>query len=371
MENLTHTFIGALLGSAGLSRKVPLGTTGLVIAANLPDIDGVASFRGNLYYLHFHRGFTHSITGSLVLALAFTGLLWLLNRRRKIPLSTSFLAILGRVTATLATHPALDFTNSYGWRPYLPFSSEWVYGDLVFIVDPYFWLILGGGLFLSRQTDRKSEIALWGALTIILTLLVMWGSLVQNLIPTTVLWVWFSAIALLCFLKTRRRTYGMAGYLGTMMGVLAYLLLLLMARSATEDLAYGHLAGAPRKFDLLPRPADPFTWDLFAVDGERIYRKEISIFKTGSPFRTLERNLQHQAVQAVLETCPGKIMSHFSRYEYFQVREGPQGVLVTIEDARFGLRGGSSWTALTLWLSRDLRTYHLDLPCPKCSVDRR
>lgn len=43
MDNLTHSLVGALAGQIGLKRKTGLALPTLIIAANLPDIDAVAT----------------------------------------------------------------------------------------------------------------------------------------------------------------------------------------------------------------------------------------------------------------------------------------------------------------------------------------
>ena len=158
VENLTHSLTGAVIARTGLGDKVPFGTAALVVAANLPDLDSVATFWGILVYLDYHRGVTHSVLGIVGLSCLFTGLLWLLNQKRGNPINTTFRAILGPVTLVVATHSLMDFTNSYGWRPFLPFLEQWYYGDLVFIVDPYLWLLFGGAVFL---TGRQSAVTLF------------------------------------------------------------------------------------------------------------------------------------------------------------------------------------------------------------------
>ena len=35
----------------------------------------------------------------------------------------------------------MDWTNNYGMRFLLPWDSRWFYGDLVFIIDPYLWIL--------------------------------------------------------------------------------------------------------------------------------------------------------------------------------------------------------------------------------------
>ena len=51
---------------------------------------------------------------------------------------------------SILTHPILDTLNTYGVRWLMPFRGEWFYGDTLFIVDPWLWLVLGLGWALSR-----------------------------------------------------------------------------------------------------------------------------------------------------------------------------------------------------------------------------
>ncbi len=71
-----------------------------------------------------------------------------------------------------ATHPLLDWTNNYGIRFFLPWSQKWSYGDLVFIVDPYIWLILGGTAFLLTARTRFLKV-IWGVLAAVTTFLIV------------------------------------------------------------------------------------------------------------------------------------------------------------------------------------------------------
>ena len=71
MENLAHSLIGVVLARTGFEKKVPFGTAAIVIAANLPDIDSIATFWGALYYLHHHRGITHSFLGLAVIGFLY------------------------------------------------------------------------------------------------------------------------------------------------------------------------------------------------------------------------------------------------------------------------------------------------------------
>jgi inner membrane protein len=52
------------------------------------------------------------------------------------------------------SHPALDFLNTYGTRIAEPLSHRWFYGDTLFIMDPWIWLMLILGLEMSWRAER-------------------------------------------------------------------------------------------------------------------------------------------------------------------------------------------------------------------------
>jgi inner membrane protein len=55
------------------------------------------------------------------------------------------------------SHPLLDFATSYGTRLLEPFSHRWFYGDTLFIMDPWIWLMLILGLELSWRAERLGK----------------------------------------------------------------------------------------------------------------------------------------------------------------------------------------------------------------------
>src|SRR5262245_31612429 len=61
MDNLTHTLYGLALANTGLRRTAPHATLTLIIASNLPDVDSLSLFWGQIHYLKYHRGVTHSL----------------------------------------------------------------------------------------------------------------------------------------------------------------------------------------------------------------------------------------------------------------------------------------------------------------------
>src|SRR5437773_6148595 len=63
MDNATHTLFALTLARTPLGRAGRGTTAALVIASNIPDIDIVASARGSVSYLTWHRGPTHGPFG--------------------------------------------------------------------------------------------------------------------------------------------------------------------------------------------------------------------------------------------------------------------------------------------------------------------
>lgn len=137
MDNITHTLTALALARCGLGRLTPRGTLLLLIAANIPDLDMLSLFGGMLKNLEIHRGYTHSLFCSPAMALLSVLLAWSLGRRRPrwgMALLVAWVGVL--------SHLALDCTNSYGVRLWLPFSSTWVYGDINHLFDVVILVVL-------------------------------------------------------------------------------------------------------------------------------------------------------------------------------------------------------------------------------------
>jgi inner membrane protein len=173
LEPITHLLTGACISRAGLNRKTALATATLVIAAEIPDIDIVASLWGRVVGFAHHRGFTHTFLGVPFDAALAVGLVYLWQRasRASHPDSDQSSEQAPRGNPGSARSPAtappwqrprwgllylygclgalshilLDFTNNYGVRPLAPFSWRWFSWDIIFIIEPLFLgaLVLG------------------------------------------------------------------------------------------------------------------------------------------------------------------------------------------------------------------------------------
>ena len=137
MDNLTHTLTGLALSRAGLDRFYPQAALVLMLSANVPDIDVVTIVRGGLTYFENHRGITHSIAAAPVMALLPVLVVCAIGRSWRGWLTAWWLSLIG-----VASHLLLDWTNAYGIRMLLPFSSRWLRLDLNGLVDLWIWAVL-------------------------------------------------------------------------------------------------------------------------------------------------------------------------------------------------------------------------------------
>lgn len=281
VDNITHTLAGLVVAEAALAvRRARGGETpaGLVRAAwvtsaignNLPDADMLLSplIESPLGYLLHHRGHTHT----LVLAPLLGAIAWLFGSRfaRKPgwpPHRRDHVFLFALGTLGPVVHVAMDATNSYGVHPFWPFDDRWYAGDLIFIVEPLWWVALALPLSFSVQAPR-GRYALWGIAALGLLLAVVTG-LVSSLAIA-----WLCALGAGTFFFARRLKTD--GGRATLSIVLTALMLLGFAtgRSVAEGRVRTALNGAfshSIEADLIlsPEPANPLCWSAMAVSEER------------------------------------------------------------------------------------------------------
>lgn len=190
MDNLTHSIIGAAVGAVVQRSLAPetdapsqrlrhrLLLLACALASNFPDLDLILSplLQQPLGYLLHHRGFTHTALLAIPQGLLLAGLLWLLWPAARQLLRTSRTARRGlglAIGSGLALHLLMDYTNSYGLHPWYPFDARWFYGDMVFIIEPLFWVVLGVplALLVRRPWLRYGWLMLLGVVLLALAAL--------------------------------------------------------------------------------------------------------------------------------------------------------------------------------------------------------
>lgn len=141
MDPLTHFLTGACIGRAGFNRKTAYATMAAVLAAEAADLDVLWGLAGPVEELKHHRGITHTFVAAPVVAAvvvgAVAGAAWLWRRWRKHeaqPVQWAWVYATALVAAL--SHLLLDWTNSYGLRPFFPFNPRWYAGSFMYIVEP-------------------------------------------------------------------------------------------------------------------------------------------------------------------------------------------------------------------------------------------
>ncbi|HVL76749.1 MAG TPA: metal-dependent hydrolase [Noviherbaspirillum sp.] len=183
MDNLSHTLSGLVAGEL-LHRALPaepsedrqrrrhrLMLVSCALASSFPDLDIVLTplLPEPLGYLLHHRGHTHTVLYAFPQALLLCALLWLLWPSARALLRESRAARLGLaagMAVSFGLHLLMDYLNSYGVHPFHPIDSRWLYGDMVFILEPVFWITLGVPLvvLLRRAWLRATLLGLLAAL---------------------------------------------------------------------------------------------------------------------------------------------------------------------------------------------------------------
>ncbi|MFM7348370.1 MAG: metal-dependent hydrolase [Erythrobacter sp.] len=172
MDNLTHSLVGAVLGQAGLKKTTGLAMPALIIGANLPDVDAACFFwLEGTEHLAFRRGITHGPPALVLLPLILAGILWGFDRWQtkrgtrpegRLPVRFGWLYAMAFVGCL--SHPCFDWLNVYGIRLLEPFSSQWFYGDTLFIIDPWLWAMLIASIWVSRRREKAGAAYRWPAI---------------------------------------------------------------------------------------------------------------------------------------------------------------------------------------------------------------
>lgn len=180
MDNLTHSVTGLAVGEF-ISRSLPpepdeadqrtrrrLLLVSCWAASNFPDLDLVLTplLPVPLGYLLHHRGHTHTLLYALPQALLLAAMLWMLwpgARKLLAASATARRGLLLSIGAGFLLHMSMDYLNSYGVHPFYPFDPRWFYGDMVFIIEPVFWIAFGVPLAMMAMR-RISKLMLLGML---------------------------------------------------------------------------------------------------------------------------------------------------------------------------------------------------------------
>ena len=344
MDTLTHSLLGLTAAKAGLEKLSPGATLCCVLAANAPDIDFIAVFFGDRWtLLRYHRGVTHAFVGTLALTLLVPLVLWLGDWLRAVVRQRAQVVnFRGLFLASLilsVTHPLMDWTNNYGVRPFLPWNDRWFYGDLVFIVDPFLWLILGATAFLLTS-KAKWQLVTWSVVGIVVTSFLLLGMFsgrtVDHPVIVSVLWFTIVAAAVLArsigyFQHSQRR---LALGLSAFALVAAYWVLLgALHSSALRRTQEAGLALAADRSETvtqiaaMPTLSNPSHWRGLIESDRAIYRFDLSLSDPAAAIKNLTRfakpeGIEAQAIDSAKQDRRVKILLECSRFPLGGLRVG-------------------------------------------------
>jgi len=166
MDPLTHAMSGALLARAIVSAQTSqlvtnadnetrssrlplrLQVTAGFISAAFPDLDFVLRLIDTLTYLNWHQGPTHSLILLPIWALLIAHL-FARTIRTKGTLHYTWQSFYWFACLGLGAHIVGDLITSYGLMLFAPVSNERYTLPLVFVIDPWFSLIILIGLAVS------------------------------------------------------------------------------------------------------------------------------------------------------------------------------------------------------------------------------
>jgi inner membrane protein len=344
MDPIAHTFTGAALAASGLRRATPLATAALLIGANVPDVDVMASFGDSFTALALRRGWTHGVLALAIWPFIVTGLLlwWARLRPRYAhdpPRASRLLAV---AALAVLTHPFLDWLNNYGLRWLMPFDGRWFYGDALFIVDPWVWLALGGAAYL-RYSQGRLPLICWalfwsgGTILVLTTELPIWSVL---------LWLGGLVVVLIARLQGYGRDSGepkldrvaRAALLGAAIYIAASLAGNIPARvQIAQDLALSHVENVT-DIMLAPLPGDPFAGFVVVATADA-YRLGDWHWFAAPRFRLrdtpIHKNMDNPIVTAASRTNEAVDFLTWSRYPYAVIETDTRGHTVHLRDARY------------------------------------
>lgn len=275
MDPLTHTLVGANLASTRLGAKTRLAAAACLIGANAPDIDVTAYFAGEDFAIGFRRGWTHGVLALVVLPILLWAVLLLWDRlaarrrqhghaERTPALNSGWLFALCLIS--ILTHPFLDWLNVYGMRWLMPFDGTWFYGDSVFIMDPWLWLILAGFWLLPRRPSRRL-IIVWAVFSALLAIAV--AGRAPEYLPLIAIVATVLLLALLRKPAENTNPYGF-GLLGLLVAG-AYIVGMIFLHDQTErSVRRAATAAVVEVDDILvgPLPVDSLSWDVLIQTGD-------------------------------------------------------------------------------------------------------
>jgi len=281
MDPLAHIFFSCALSRAEFLPGSRDAMAIVIISSVAPDVDVLYRAKGIVNYFIHHREFSHSFLGMFALSLP------LLALGKIFTPELGYFQLYCLVWMGIISHSLLDFLTVYG-VPFLnPFRKNFYNLGLVFIIDPWLYLIFLPAVFEKVISVNKP----------------------------------FSARLSLCLF-------------------LFYLIFLsvmkMVARINGKSYLFKQIDGTPDfEIYLSPYFSKPFLWLLLLKKDDVIYRMRFSIISGASPFCVFKSDDWEQISEGVEGSELLRAMKNFSDFIYLKLEPGVRGLRIFAYDLRF------------------------------------
>jgi inner membrane protein len=336
------------MAEAGLKRNTALATATLIIGANIPDIDAVAMLVSSDYALLMRRGWSHGILALMIWPFVLAGLMLAIdrllqnrmqrrNRMREGPPMRP-LILLGIAFLGVWSHPFLDWLNTYGIRLLMPFSDTWFYGDTLFIIDPWFWLLAGAGVVLARSKSRAG-ISGWVVLGTSVSALII----TAGVVPFALKLIWLAGLTGIIIVRWSGRHSGATQPIAFTLfaALMLYIAFMFTGAKLTAKHARAHLNGQGAGIIQVmanPLPARALLRTGIAASESHYYRFVINWMRpesfelSGDPIPIEEPD---HIIEAALNAPEIRGLRNWIRFPAYEVRRLDDGWDVFIRDLRY------------------------------------
>ncbi|MGB2715928.1 MAG: metal-dependent hydrolase [Vicinamibacterales bacterium] len=306
MDNVCHTLVGAACAHAGFAKPARFAAATSMIAANLPDVD-VLVYATDVPAVAFRRGWTHGVLAQALLPVALAGVMVLaarsFSRRRTDRERAKFAPLLILAYIGVLSHVVLDYLNNYGVRLLMPFDNRWFYGDTLFIIDPWLWVLFGTAVAAGRHGRvRHSRV-----------------------------WLCLASIYIVC----------MAGSA-------------FAARHHVVDSWREQRGREPRAFMVGPVPVNPLRKAIIIDDGDRYYSGTFTWLPLGITFSDTPvlKHADDPAVAAARQDARVAGLLVWARFPFWEINPVPDGKEVVVRDMRFTAIRRGGFSARTVVMTR-------------------
>lgn len=301
MDALTHTLVGVVMWRAGLAPREPRvwAAATLLAAANVADAERFLRLAGEAAYIRNYHGATHSLLGTVALALAVAGVTALGLKRARRAFRFRSLAMAALLGA--GSHLLLDLFQGYGER-------------LLWPLWPARY-----GLSLMASFDVANLMVL---------LLALATPAVLNAVNAEI--------------GAPPVSYARAALAG-LIAVAVLLPVRSVLRSRAEGASASVLVEDQESHGVHPSPFLPWHWYLVQETSISYLASEVDALgaRAQLPTARFRKPIPNTLLLAARETETGRAFLELAVFPLFTMEEGRRGVLVRIRDLEFYIPGAS------------------------------